>query len=67
MQKRPVLFGGQVVMSTKYEIIYSPETVDLLVSLCYSAAAKGVLDEPLPKGMALHVPCPTTSSWRCNI
>ncbi|KAF8190600.1 hypothetical protein K438DRAFT_1831354 [Mycena galopus ATCC 62051] len=44
--------------SLEYEIIHNPETVDLLVSLCYSAAAEGVLDEPLPKGMALRVPSP---------
>ncbi|KAJ7213658.1 hypothetical protein B0H12DRAFT_1061615 [Mycena haematopus] len=44
--------------SLEYEIIHNPETVDLLVSLCYSAAAEGVLDEPLPKGMALRVPPP---------
>ncbi|KAJ7798544.1 hypothetical protein B0H14DRAFT_3492435 [Mycena olivaceomarginata] len=37
---------------------YLRETVDLLVSLCYSAAAEGVLDEPLPKGTALRVPPP---------
>ncbi|KAJ7323662.1 hypothetical protein DFH08DRAFT_969210 [Mycena albidolilacea] len=45
-------------VSLEYEIIHSPETVDLLVSLCYSAAAERVLDEPLPKGMALRVPPP---------
>ncbi|KAF7341925.1 UBIQUITIN-CONJUGAT-2 domain-containing protein [Mycena sanguinolenta] len=39
----------------QYEIIHNSETVDLLVSLCYCAAAEDVLDEPLSKGMALHV------------
>ncbi|KAK7028605.1 ubiquitin-CONJUGAT-2 domain-containing protein [Favolaschia claudopus] len=47
--------------SLEYEIIHNPATVDLLVSLCYSAAAEGVLDEPLPKGMALRVPQPDKS------
>lgn len=42
----------------QYEIIHNPETVDLLVSLTYSAAAEGVVDEPLPIGMALRVPPP---------
>ncbi|KAJ6460480.1 hypothetical protein C8R47DRAFT_994015 [Mycena vitilis] len=44
--------------SLEYEIMHNPETVDLLVSLTYSAAAEGVVDEPLPKGMALRVPPP---------
>ncbi|KAJ6451098.1 hypothetical protein C8R47DRAFT_1221896 [Mycena vitilis] len=44
--------------SLEYEIMHNPETVDLLVSLTYSAAAGGVVDEPLPKGMALRVPPP---------
>ncbi|KAJ7120629.1 hypothetical protein C8R43DRAFT_1151577 [Mycena crocata] len=44
--------------SLEYEIIHNPETVDLLVSLTYSAAAEGVADEPLPVGMALRVPPP---------
>lgn len=30
--------------------------VDLLVSLAYTAAATGVLDEPLPRGLSLMVP-----------
>ncbi|KAJ7616173.1 hypothetical protein DFH06DRAFT_1107922 [Mycena polygramma] len=48
----------EVRSSLEYEIIHNPETVDLLVSLTYSAAAEGVVDEPLPKGMALRVPPP---------
>ncbi|KAJ7825229.1 hypothetical protein B0H14DRAFT_3468718 [Mycena olivaceomarginata] len=44
--------------SLEYEIIHNLETVDLLVSLCYSAAAEGVLDEPLPRSMGLRVPPP---------
>ncbi|CAK5263224.1 unnamed protein product [Mycena citricolor] len=47
--------------SLEYEIIHNPETVDLLVSLAYSAAAEGVLDQPLPVGMALKVPLPEQS------
>lgn len=33
--------------------------VDLLVALAYSAAAEGVMDDPLPIGMALRVTIPT--------
>ncbi|KAJ6550837.1 hypothetical protein DFH09DRAFT_1039150 [Mycena vulgaris] len=44
--------------SLEYEIIHNPETVDLLVSLTYSAAAEGVVDEPLPRGLLLRVPPP---------
>ncbi len=46
----------------QYEIIHNPQTVDLLVSLTYSAAAEGVLDEPFPVGMGLRVPLPDKSS-----
>ncbi|KAF7320888.1 UBIQUITIN-CONJUGAT-2 domain-containing protein [Mycena chlorophos] len=45
-------------VSLEYEIQHNPATVDLLVSLTYSAAAEGVLDQPLPVGMALKVPLP---------
>ncbi|KAF7329967.1 UBIQUITIN-CONJUGAT-2 domain-containing protein [Mycena kentingensis (nom. inval.)] len=48
-------------MSIEYEIQHNPATVDLLVSLTYSAAAEGVLDQPLPVGMALRVPLPDKS------
>ncbi|KAF9047184.1 hypothetical protein BDZ89DRAFT_1089351 [Hymenopellis radicata] len=48
--------------SLEYEIIHNPQTVDLLVSLTYSAAAEGVLDEPFPVGMGLRVPVPDKSS-----
>ncbi|KAJ7878501.1 hypothetical protein B0H14DRAFT_3858764 [Mycena olivaceomarginata] len=42
-------------MDYYYEVIH--ETIDLIVSLCYSAAAaEGVFDEPLPKGIALRFP-----------
>ncbi|KAJ7463040.1 hypothetical protein FB451DRAFT_1095249 [Mycena latifolia] len=44
--------------SLEYEIMHNPETVDLLVSLTYSAAAEGVVDEPLPIGLELRVPPP---------
>ncbi|KAJ7059776.1 hypothetical protein C8F01DRAFT_989503 [Mycena amicta] len=45
-------------VSLEYEIQHNPATVDLLVSLTYSAASEGVLDHPLPVGMALRVPLP---------
>ncbi|KXN88395.1 hypothetical protein AN958_07377 [Leucoagaricus sp. SymC.cos] len=41
----------------EYEIIHNPHTVDLLISLAYTAAAEGVLEEP-PVGMGLQVPVP---------
>ncbi|KAJ3560459.1 hypothetical protein NP233_g10827 [Leucocoprinus birnbaumii] len=41
----------------EYEIIHNPHTVDLLVSIAYSAAVEGVLEEP-PIGMGLRVPLP---------
>ncbi|KAJ7163657.1 hypothetical protein C8R46DRAFT_1279120 [Mycena filopes] len=44
--------------SLEYEIIQNPGTVDMLVSLTYSFAADGALDEALPVGMALRVPAP---------
>ncbi|CAL1702918.1 unnamed protein product [Somion occarium] len=44
--------------SLEYEICARPETVDLLVSLAYCAAAEKVLD-PLPMGMGLSVPHPS--------
>ncbi|KAF7297153.1 UBIQUITIN-CONJUGAT-2 domain-containing protein [Mycena indigotica] len=48
-------------VSLEYEIQHNPATVDLLVSLTYAAAAEGVLDQPLPVGMALRVPLPDRS------
>ncbi|KIK53259.1 hypothetical protein GYMLUDRAFT_49424 [Collybiopsis luxurians FD-317 M1] len=48
--------------SLEYEIIHNPETVDLLVSITYSAALEGALDEPLPIGMGLRVPPPDPST-----
>ncbi|KAJ7641952.1 hypothetical protein FB45DRAFT_1054322 [Roridomyces roridus] len=47
--------------SLEYEIMHNPDTVDLLVSLAYSAASEGVIDDPLPVGMALRVPPPDQS------
>lgn len=41
----------------QYEIVHNPHTVDLLVSLAYTAAIEGVLEEP-PVGIALRVPSP---------
>jgi ubiquitin-conjugating enzyme E2 Q len=43
---------------SQYEIRNNPETVDLLVSIAYTAAAEKVIDDPLPKGMGLRVPVP---------
>ncbi|KAJ7194306.1 hypothetical protein GGX14DRAFT_476496 [Mycena pura] len=48
-------------VSLEYEIMHNPDTVDLLVSLTFSAAAEGVLADPLPVGMALRVPPPDKS------
>ncbi|KAJ7454104.1 hypothetical protein FB451DRAFT_1408450 [Mycena latifolia] len=42
-----------------YEIMHNPETVDLLISLTYSAATEGVIDEePLPIRLELRAPPP---------
>lgn len=49
------------LFSLQYEILHNPQTVDLLVSIAYAAAAEGVIDEPLPVGMALRVPLPNES------
>lgn len=49
----------------QYEIIHNPHTVDLLVSLAYTAAVEGVLEEP-PIGMALRVPEPLGSIIASN-
>ena len=48
----------QLTPSCQYEIISNPETVDLLVSIAYTAAADHSLGEPLPLGMGLRVPVP---------
>ncbi|KAH7886667.1 hypothetical protein F5I97DRAFT_2017525 [Phlebopus sp. FC_14] len=42
--------------SIEQDVCNNTETVDLLVSLAYIAAADGVLDDPLPRGMGLRVP-----------
>jgi len=47
-----------ILFVQQYEIIHNPQTVDLLVSIAHSAATEGVIDEPLPIGMALRVPLP---------
>lgn len=36
--------------------------MDLLLSLAYVAAAEGVLDEPLPRGMGLRVRRPANAT-----
>ncbi|KAH7925790.1 hypothetical protein BV22DRAFT_408192 [Leucogyrophana mollusca] len=48
--------------SLEYDICTNTETVDLLVALAYTAAADGVLDEPLPRGLALRVPLAVESA-----
>ncbi|KAJ8597247.1 hypothetical protein M405DRAFT_587353 [Rhizopogon salebrosus TDB-379] len=54
--------------SLEYDICKNTEMVDLLVSLAYSAAAGGALDEPLPRGLSLKVPNlnPTTGELTDN-
>ncbi|KAF8797821.1 hypothetical protein BYT27DRAFT_7204023 [Phlegmacium glaucopus] len=47
--------------SLEYEIIHNPLTVDLLVSLAYASASDGAMDEPLPVGLGLRVPPPSSS------
>lgn len=46
---------------TQYEICHNLPTVDLLVSLAYSAAAGGVLEDPLPVNLGLRVKPPKSS------
>lgn len=48
--------------SLEYEVATNTETVDLLVSLAYVAAAEGALEEPFPCGMGLRVPVPQGST-----
>ncbi|KAI6022680.1 hypothetical protein EDC04DRAFT_2575002, partial [Pisolithus marmoratus] len=48
--------------SLEYEVATNTETVDLLVSLAYVAAAEGTLGEPFPCGMGLRVPAPKHST-----
>ena len=47
---------------SQYEICHNLPTVDLLVSLAYSAAAGGVLEDPLPVNLGLRVKPPKTST-----
>jgi hypothetical protein len=44
----------------QYEICHNLPTVDLLVSLAYSAAAGGALEDPLPVHLGLRVNRPRT-------
>jgi ubiquitin-conjugating enzyme E2 Q len=46
--------------SLEYQICHNTATVDLLLSLTYTAAAEGTLTDPLPVGMNLRVPLPTS-------
>ncbi|KII84929.1 hypothetical protein PLICRDRAFT_116954 [Plicaturopsis crispa FD-325 SS-3] len=48
--------------SLEYEIINNPGTVDLLVSIAYTAACERVLDHPLPVGLGLRVSLPQPSA-----
>ncbi|KAF9788386.1 hypothetical protein BJ322DRAFT_1002310 [Thelephora terrestris] len=48
--------------SLEYEICHNLPTVDLLVSLAYSAAVGGVLEDPLPVNLGLRVKPPRTGS-----
>jgi hypothetical protein len=50
--------------SIQYEICHNLPTVDLLVSLAYSAAAGGVLEDPLPVNLGLRVKPPKSSGTR---
>jgi hypothetical protein len=50
--------ADDIYWGVQYEIISNPETVDLLVSIAYTAAADQSLGEPLPLGMGLRVPVP---------
>ncbi|KAH9475092.1 Ubiquitin-conjugating enzyme E2Q-like protein 1 [Psilocybe cubensis] len=47
--------------SLEYEILHNSQTVDLLVSLAYVSASEGVMDEPLPIGLGLRVPLPSSA------
>lgn len=49
----------------QYEICAKPHTVDLLVSLAYSAAFSGALND-FPVGMNLRVPSKTQDSSLCD-
>ena len=46
----------------QYEVCHNLPTVDLLVSLAYSAAVGGVLEDPLPVNLGLRVKPPRTGS-----
>lgn len=48
-------------MAPQYEIQHNPKTVDLLVSLAYVSASDGAMEDPLPVGLGLRVPLPSTN------
>jgi ubiquitin-conjugating enzyme E2 Q len=52
--------SSRVNFHSQYEICHNLPTVDLLVSLAYSAAVGGVLDDPLPVNLGLRVKPPST-------
>lgn len=49
-------------LHTQYEICHNLPTVDLLVSLAYSAAVGCMLEDPLPVNLGLRVKQPSTGS-----
>lgn len=51
-----------IKLHLQYEICHNLPTVDLLVSLAYSAAVGGVLEDPLPINLGLRVKSPSTGS-----
>lgn len=57
-----MLFAPRTKLSAQYEICHNMPTVDLLVSLAYSAAAGGVLEDPLPVNLGLRVKPPRIAS-----
>ncbi|KAF8968508.1 hypothetical protein BDZ97DRAFT_1798782 [Flammula alnicola] len=48
--------------SLEYEIIHNPKTVDLLVSLAFVSASDGAMEDPLPIGLGLRVPLPSSNA-----
>ncbi|KAJ7616262.1 hypothetical protein B0H17DRAFT_965620, partial [Mycena rosella] len=45
----------------EYEIMYNPETVDLLIWVMYCSAAEGAIDQPLPSAWC----CASRRPTRC--
>ncbi|KAJ7863893.1 hypothetical protein B0H13DRAFT_2564415 [Mycena leptocephala] len=55
-RRRRLFLLRLLLCTTVYKIVHNPQTVDLLVSLTYFAAAEGVVDKALPNGKALCIP-----------